>query len=65
MTLSREELLAAWLDGELTGADLDAFEARLAADPELAALAEEWRANDSLMVGAFAPAAEAPINPAM
>ncbi|SMD08483.1 anti-sigma factor [Novosphingobium sp. B1] len=65
MTLSREERLAAWLDGELTGDDLTAFQAELAADPELAALAEEWKANDSLIAGAFAPVAEAPIDQAM
>jgi hypothetical protein len=65
MTLSREERLAAWLDGELTGAELEAFEAELAADPELAMLAEEWRANDSLIAGAFAPVAEGPIDPAL
>lgn len=65
MTQSREERLAAWLDGELTGEDLTAFEAELSTDPELAALAEEWRANDSLITGAFAPMVEAPIDQAM
>lgn len=65
MTLPREERLAAWLDGELTGNDLTAFEAELAADPELAALAAEWQANDSLIGGAFALVAEAPIDQAM
>lgn len=65
MTLSREERLAAWLDGELTGAVLTAFEAELASDPDLAALAQEWQGNDSLMAAAFAPVADAPIDPAM
>lgn len=65
MTPSREERLAAWLDGELTGADLDAFEAELASDPELKALADEWGANDALIAGAFAPVTEASIDPAM
>lgn len=65
MTQSREERLAAWLDGELTGDDLTAFEAALAADPELAALAAEWQANDSLIAGAFAPVEQAPIDQAM
>lgn len=65
MTQSREERLAAWLDGELTASERAAFEAEIAVDPELAALAEEWRANDSLIAGAFAPLAEAPIDPAL
>lgn len=65
MTPPREDRLAAWLDGELTGEDLVAFEAELATDPELAALAEEWQANDSLITRAFAPVAEAPIDRAM
>ena len=65
MTQSREERLAAWLDGELTGDDFTAFEAEIAADPELAALAAEWHANDSLIANAFAPVAEAPIDQAM
>lgn len=65
MTLSREERLAAWVDGELAGEDLTAFEAELASDPELAALAQEWQGNDSLIAAAFAPVAEAPIDPAL
>lgn len=65
MTLSREERLAAWLDGELHGTELEAFEAELAANPELRTLADEWGANDALIAGAFAPVAEAPIDAAM
>lgn len=65
MPLSREERLAAWLDGELHGTELEAFEAELAADPELRTLADEWGANDALIAGAFAPVAEAPIDAAM
>lgn len=65
MTQSREERLVAWLDGELTGDDLTAFEAELAADPELAAMAADWQANDSLISSAFAPVEQAPIDQAM
>lgn len=60
-----EERLAAWLDGALSPEEALAFEAELAADPALAERAASWRGNDAAIVRAFAPLAEAPIDPAM
>lgn len=62
MTLSRDERLALWLDGEMDAEQATAFEAEIAADPELAAMVEEWRGNDALIAGAFAPVADQPID---
>jgi hypothetical protein len=60
-----EARLAAWLDGALPPQDAAAFEAELAADPELAACAQSWRANDAFIAEALAPLVEAPIDRAM
>lgn len=60
-----EELLAAWIDGALSPEEAAAFELRFEREPELAARAAEWRANDAFIAGAFAPLAEAPIDPAL
>lgn len=56
----RDERLSAWLDGALAPADAAAFEAEMAADPELARLASHWRANDEGMRAVLAPLASAP-----
>lgn len=60
-----DEKLAAFLDGAMSDDEAAEFEARLASDPELAAKAERWLANDQLMAAAFAPAALAPLAPEM
>jgi hypothetical protein len=65
MTEETEQRLAAWLDGALAPEDAAAFEAELAADPELAARAANWRANDTFLAEALAPLAERPIDPAL
>lgn len=54
-----EDKLAAFLDGAMSDDEAAQFEARLAADPELAAKAERWLANDQLIAAAFAPVAQA------
>ena len=51
----------AWLDGELGPADAAEMETRVAADPELAALAGRHRAFGARLKGAFDPIAEAPV----
>ncbi|WP_298288607.1 hypothetical protein [Novosphingobium sp.] len=63
MSDDTEEQLAAFLDGAMDDEAAAAFEARLAADPALAAKAELWLANDRRIAAAFAPLAEAPISP--
>lgn len=63
MTGDYDERLAAWLDGALSAEDAARFEAELDADPELAARARSWRANDAFIAGALAPLAETPIEP--
>ena len=56
-----DEKFFAWLDGELDAAEAAAVEARVAADPELAALADEHRALRKQMQAAFNPIAAAPV----
>lgn len=58
-----EEQLAAFLDGAMGEAEAAEFEARLSSDPELAARAEQWLANDRRIAAAFAPVALAPVAP--
>jgi hypothetical protein len=50
----------AWLDGELAEPQSSAMAARVAADPELSAFAEQHRAVSSRLSKAFAPIAAAP-----
>lgn len=59
--MSVDEKFFAWLDGELNGADAAEMEARVAADPELARLAEQHRALGARLKGAFDPVVEAPV----
>lgn len=65
MTDDTQEQLAAFLDGAMDEEAAAAFEARLSADPQLAARAELWLANDRRIAAAFAPLAQDPIAPEM
>lgn len=56
-----DEKFFAWLDGELDGAEAAEMEARVAADPELAKLAEDHRALSSQLRATFDPIAAAPV----
>ncbi len=56
-----DEKFFAWLDGELEPAEAAAVEARVAADPQLAAVAEQHRALGAKLRAAFDPIAEAPV----
>jgi hypothetical protein len=52
------EKFFAWLDGELAPNDAAEMEAKVAADPALARLAEQHRTLGSMLKGAFDPIAE-------
>ena len=55
------EVFFAWLDGELSGDEAARVEAEVAADPELARLADEHRSLHAQLKGAFDPlASESP-----
>jgi hypothetical protein len=56
-----DEKFFAWLDGELGPAETAEMEAKVAADPELARLAEQHRALGGQLRGAFDPVAAAPV----
>jgi hypothetical protein len=56
-----DEKFFAWLDGELSGDEAATMEARVAADPHLGALAEQHRAMQARLKGAFDTVAEAPL----
>jgi hypothetical protein len=56
-----DEKFFAWLDGELEGAEAADVEARVASDPELAALAAQHRAFGSQLKAAFDPLTSAPV----
>lgn len=60
MTGGDEEFFA-WLDGELTGAQAAAVEARVLADPDLARLADQHRRMSQRMRSAFDPIIQAPL----
>src|SRR5437764_12541682 len=51
----------AWLDCELSGDEAAAMEARVAGDPELQRLAEQHRAMQARLKGAFDTVAQAPV----
>jgi hypothetical protein len=59
--MSADEKFFAWLDGELEGAEAAEMVARVDADPELAALAEQHRAMQARMKAAFDTVADAPV----
>lgn len=59
--MDEEEEFFAWLDGELSGDEAKAFEARVAADPDLARRAEQHRLLRARLSQAFDPIAEAPV----
>lgn len=61
--MTDDEKFFAWLDGELAPAEAAEMEARVAADPVLARLAEQHRALGAQLRGAFDPIAEAPAPP--
>jgi hypothetical protein len=59
MTTDEDQLIA-WLDGELAPADAEAFSAKVAGDPALAALAERHRALSRKLGEGFSPLLEDP-----
>lgn len=58
---SVDEKFFAWLDGELSAAEAAEMEARVAADPELAALAQRHRSLGVRLSSAFDTVAAAPV----
>ena len=56
-----DEKFFAWLDGELSGEEAAEMEAKVAADPQLARLAEQHRLLSSRLQNAFGEVAEAPV----
>lgn len=65
MSENIEERIAAWLDGALSADQARSLEAELANNPELAAKAAAWKANDAFIAAALHPLVETPIDPAM
>ena len=63
--MTEEEKFFAWLDGELSGPEAAEMEARVAADPKLAQLADEHRAMQARLSGAFDTVLEAPVPEAL
>ena len=59
--MTEDEKFYAWLDGELSAAEAAEREARVAAEPKLAELAEQHRALGAQLRGAFDSVAAAPI----
>jgi hypothetical protein len=59
--MNEDEKFFAWLDGELDGADAAEMEAKVAADPTLARMAQQHRALGVQLKGAFGPIVEAPV----
>jgi hypothetical protein len=59
--MTDDEKFFAWLDGELEPAEAAEMEAKVAADPKLARLAEQHRALGARLSGAFDPIAAAPV----
>src|ERR1044071_3036169 len=60
MTTADEKFFA-WLDGELPVEEAARVEAEVAASPELTRLAEQHRAMQARLKGAFGPIADAPV----
>jgi len=63
--MSREERIAAFLDGALDDAEQAAFEAELESDPQLAADVERMIGNDTLLRDAFAGPIEEGVDDAL
>ena len=61
--MTSEERLIAYVDGELGAQDRAAFEAEMAADPELAAQVAAHRRLAESVAGAYAPILEEPVPP--
>lgn len=63
MTISQkqQEQIVAYMDGELTGDEERLVAASIAADPALAASAEEYRGIREMLSGAYAPIAAEPV----
>lgn len=59
--MTDDEKFFAWLDGELGAEEAAEMEARVAADPRLAGLADQHRALGQRLRTAFAEVAEAPV----
>jgi hypothetical protein len=59
--MTEDEKFFAWLDGELGPADAAEMEAKVAADPALARLADQHRALDAQLKDAFDPIVTAPV----
>lgn len=59
--MSGDERFFAWLDGELQGAEAAEMAARVEADPELAALAEQHRSMQARLRSAFDSVSAAPV----
>src|SRR5438270_7090782 len=58
-----DEKFFAWLDGELAADEAAEMQAKVAADPKLAQLAEQHRSFGARLKGAFDQVAEAPVPP--
>lgn len=56
-----DEKFFAWLDGELSGAEAEAMQARVDSDPELQEMARQHRAMQSRLKDAFDKVASAPV----
>ena len=61
--MSADEKFFAWLDGELSGGEAEAMEARVQADPELSRLAEEHRGMRRRLQAAFDPLLDEAVPP--
>jgi len=61
--MSAEQRLIAYLDGELSPAEREAFEAELAADPALAAQVELHAALSARVARTYAPVLDEPVPP--
>lgn len=59
--MTDDEKFFAWLDGELSPSEAAAMEAKVAADPKLAQLAEQHRVFGATLQSAFEPIVAAPV----
>jgi hypothetical protein len=61
----QDDRIAAYLDGQMSGAELAAFEAELENNPALAAALARYSANDSLLRAAFDAPMQQPVDDAL